>query len=98
MLAAYERAYTGFLRAAASLADASLACQPALSRTGRIVLGAAVLRLGEADRSLGRALASRDRLRLEDAAGRLEVARAALREAERYAVVDAARRRTLRLV
>jgi len=98
MLAAHERAYAGFLRAAASLADAAPACKPVLSRSGRIVLGAAVLRVGEADRSVGCALASRNRLRLEDAAGQLELARAALREAERYAAVDAARRRTLRLV
>jgi len=93
-----EREYTGFLEAAVGLADASAALGPLLSRPSRIVLGSAILRIGEVDRVVGCATASADRRRLEVAAACVAGARASLAEAQHDAAVDAVRRRTLRLV
>jgi hypothetical protein len=93
-----EGAYAGFLEAAVGLADASTALRPLLSRRARIELGSAILRVGEADRAVGCALASHEPGRLATAAGLVERARAALVAAQRSAAVDAARRRTLRPV
>ncbi|HST24844.1 MAG TPA: hypothetical protein VLJ76_02540 [Gaiellaceae bacterium] len=94
MRRARARAYAGFLRAATELAEASAACRPSLSRAERIELGAAVLRIGEADRAVGVALVSPRPEWLDDAARLLAAARASLAEAE----LTVARRRTLRLV
>lgn len=92
------RAYVRFLAATNELADASAALRPALSRRGRIEQTGAVLRLGEVERSVSRALATPDRLRLEEATAGIALARAVLVDAGREAAVDAARRRSLSLV
>jgi hypothetical protein len=92
-----QRSYARFLEAASALTLASAELAPALSRRGRITLCEAVLRLGEADRSLALALTSPDRRRLAEAAHGLDGARTALVDAGREAAFDAARRRSLSL-
>jgi hypothetical protein len=89
------RAYARFLAATNELAAASIELRPSLSRRGRIELTGAVLRLGELDREVCRALATPDEQRLEAAAAVLTRARAALAHAAREASVDARRRRSL---
>ncbi len=78
--------------------DSSAACRPQLSRSVRIIMDAAILRVCEADRIVGLALLTAEPLRLADAAVGLDQARAALAEAGRDASYDAARRRSISLV
>ncbi len=92
-----ERAYAGFLEAACELSAASTALRAGLSSPRRIALAAAVLRLGEVDRSVACALVSPERRRLERATAGLDVARAQLVDAGHEAAFDAARRRSISL-
>ena len=86
-----------FLEASVGLIDASTACGPRLSRSGRIVLGAAILRACEADGAARYALLTTEPRRLEEAAAGLDDARAVLTDAGRHASFDAARRRSISL-
>ena len=92
-----EREYEGLLEATLGLIDASAAFAPNLSRPRRIVMGAAILRVCEAEGSARAALASPEQRRLERAAARVERACMLLEDAGRDAVLDAARRRSLSL-
>jgi hypothetical protein len=89
--------YARFLEAGVGLIDASTACGPRLSRSGRIDLGAAILRVGEADGAARYALLTAEPRRLEKAAAGLDDARATLADAGRHASFDAARRRSISL-
>jgi hypothetical protein len=93
-----RRAYERFLRAATRLAAASEACRPLLSSRSRIAVDAALLRVGAADRTLGQALAGRERRQLANAVSGLEQARRGLTETARDTAVDVARRRSISLV
>jgi hypothetical protein len=90
--------YTRFLEATLGLVDAATACAPGLSTRCRIGMGAAILRLYEADRSARTALVEPEPRRLERAAMDLCEARATLADASREATIDTARRRSLALV
>jgi hypothetical protein len=92
-----ERVYARFLEASVGLIDASTAFGPRLSRSGRIVLGAAILRVCEADDAARYALLTADPQRLRQAAAGLGMARATLADAGRHASFDAARRRSISL-
>jgi hypothetical protein len=89
--------YARFLEASVRLIDASAACKPRLSRSGRIVLGAAILRVCEADDAARYALLTAESHRLEEAAIGLDLARKTLADAGRDASFDAARRRSISL-
>jgi hypothetical protein len=93
-----ERVYARFLETTTGLIHASAACGPRLSTRSRIEIGTAILRIGEADRAVGRALSSAEPPRIEQAAAGLELARATLADAGRQVRVDAVRRRSLSLV
>ncbi len=93
-----ERVHTRFLEATVGLIDASTACKPRLSRSGRIVMGTAILRACEADRAARYALLSPEPRRLERAAVGLDLARATLLDAGRQTAIDTARRRSISLV
>jgi hypothetical protein len=93
-----RRTYTRLLEATVGLIDASTACGPRLSRSGRIVIGAAILRVCEADGAARYALLRAEPRRLEEAAAGLDLARATLADAGRDASFDAARRRSISLV
>jgi hypothetical protein len=92
-----RRTYTRFLEASVGLIDASAACGPRLSRSGRIVLGTAILRVCEADRAVGFALLTAEPRRLEEAAAGLGLARTTLADAGRHASFDVTRRRSISL-
>jgi hypothetical protein len=92
-----QRTYARFLDATVALIDASTACWPRLSRPGRIVIGAAILRACEADHAARCALLTTEPGRIEEALARLELARGILRDAGRHAALDVARRRSISL-
>jgi hypothetical protein len=89
--------YARALEATVGLIDASTACAPHLSRSGRIVMDAAILRACEADGAARYALFTTEPRRLAEAAAGLDLARAALADAGRDASFDAARRRCISL-
>ncbi len=91
------RVYARFLEASVRLIDASAACKPRLSRSGRIVLGAAILRVCEADDAARYAFLTTEPRRLQEAAAGLDVARETLADAGRHTSFDAARRRSISL-